>query len=275
VWKQLVCEPITEDDVNAHAVLSFKILETIRNIEKEPDITPELFNQELDLYFTTIGSDQKTYPLVPGGGSKKVTWENRLEFASALKKFRLEEFRQQCEAMRRGLATVVPYRILSLFTWRQLELECCGRPDMDIDLLEQNTNYDSCSKDDPHIQFFWKMIREKFDNEERAAFLSFVWGRRRLPLTSQGFDRNFKISRMSNCDSNPDSYLPVSHTCFFSLDLPKYSSLEVMHQKMLYAITHCVAIDADDTSNARAAAQRTVSVDDAASDDEPDEPSLF
>jgi hypothetical protein len=35
-----------------------------------------------------------------------------------------------------------------------------------------------------------------------------------------------------------------------------------MHEKVLYAITHCVAIDADDTANARAAARRTVSADD-------------
>ena len=43
------------------------------------------------------------------------------------------------------------------------------------------------------------------------------------------------------------------HTCFFALDLPMYSSQELTKQKLLYAITHCTAIDADDTSVARAA----------------------
>src|SRR4051812_12314659 len=33
---------------------------------------------------------------------------------------RLEEFKPQCAAMRRGLATVVPYAVLSLFTWEEL-----------------------------------------------------------------------------------------------------------------------------------------------------------
>lgn len=39
--------------------------------------------------------------------------------------------------------------------------------------------------------------------------------------------------------------LPVAHTCFFSLDLPPYSSYEVTRSKILYAIVNCQAIDAD------------------------------
>jgi HECT-domain (ubiquitin-transferase) len=31
----------------------------------------------------------------------------------------------------------------------------------------------------------------------------------------------------------------VAHTCFFSLELPAYSSLEVMTKKLLYAIYNC------------------------------------
>ena len=30
--------------------------------------------------------------------------------------------------------------------------------------------------------------------------------------------------------------------CFFQLDLPKYSSLDIMYDKFLFAITHCVAV---------------------------------
>ena len=45
--------------------------------------------------------------------------------------------------------------------------------------------------------------------------------------------------------SNPDLALPTSHTCFFSIDLPRYSSYEVLKNKLKYAITHCQAIDTD------------------------------
>jgi len=37
------------------------------------------------------------------------------------------------------------------------------------------------------------------------------------------------------------------------LDLPKYSSIEVLHQRLLYAITFCQSIDGDMTDNARQA----------------------
>jgi hypothetical protein len=45
--------------------------------------------------------------------------------------------------------------------------------------------------------------------------------------------------------SQPDTFLPKAHTCFFSINLPRYSSAEVMKTKILYAINNCVEMDAD------------------------------
>ena len=42
-----------------------------------------------------------------------------------------------------------------------------------------------------------------------------------------------------------NNYMPISHTCFFSIELPAYTSKDAMRQKLLYAITHCTAIDLD------------------------------
>ena len=44
---------------------------------------------------------------------------------------------------------------------------------------------------------------------------------------------------------SPDAYLPVAHTCFFSLELPRYSSLEVTRARLMYAVSEGVAIDTD------------------------------
>ena len=46
--------------------------------------------------------------------------------------------------------------------------------------------------------------------------------------------------------SNPDQFLPESYTCFFLLKLPRYSSREVLLQKLKYAIHFCKSIDTDD-----------------------------
>ena len=57
--------------------------------------------------------------------------------------------------------------------------------------------------------------------------------------------RRFKLQ---SCHlSPPDDYYPVAHTCFFSLELPAYSSLEITKDKLRYAVYNCMAIDGDDT----------------------------
>jgi hypothetical protein len=50
-----------------------------------------------------------------------------------------------------------------------------------------------------------------------------------------------------------DAYLPVAHTCYFSLELPCYSSAEVTRRRLEYAMTEGVAIDLDHTVAATAA----------------------
>jgi E3 ubiquitin-protein ligase HERC2 len=127
----------------------------------------------------------------------------------------------------------------------------CGVPEVDVDLLQRVTEYSSCSASDPHVRFFWTAMRE-FDHEERAALLKFTWGRTRLPLSAGEFTQRFKIQSFNK--SPPDAYYPVAHTCFFSLELPRYSTLEILKDKLRYAIFNCEAIDGDDGSSGMAVA---------------------
>lgn len=139
----------------------------------------------------------------------------------------------------------------SLYTWDQLEEMVCGTPEVNVSLLESIAEYSSCSASDPHVRLFWQAMNE-FNNEERSALIKFTWGRSRLPLTAAGFSQRFKLQ---NFDKSPaDSYFPVAHTCFFSLELPRYSTLEIMKERLRYAIFNCEAIDGDDTSTGMAVA---------------------
>lgn len=117
----------------------------------------------------------------------------------------------------------------------------CGAADIDVDLLKSKTEYDNISADAPHVKYFWEVLKE-VSAKDRSQFLRFVWGRSRLP-SGRDFKR-FKLTQLIKAGS-PDAYLPVAHTCFFQLDLPSYSSKEIMREKFLYAITHCQAIDLD------------------------------
>ena len=38
---------------------------------------------------------------------------------------------------------------------------------------------------------------------------------------------------------------PISHTCFFELEIPEYSSIDIMRERLVYAINNCLTIDGD------------------------------
>jgi hypothetical protein len=101
------------------------------------------------------------------------------------------------------------------------------------------------------VRYLWEAL-ESFTGEERSLFLKFVWGRARLPVSREQFTQQFQVQGFNR--SPADSYLPVAHTCFFSLELPRYSTTAIMTEKLRYAFVNCTAIDADDTSTAMSTA---------------------
>jgi len=192
--------------------------------------------------WSTSSSNDSVIDLKPGGRDVPVKWEEREEYIKAVEKHRLSEFKEQVEHIRKGLATIVPVHLLSLFTWQELELNVCGRNEIKISFLKENTRYQSgFLETDEHVLLLWQVL-ESFSHKQRELFLRFVWGRSRLPLNVTDFTQKFVVL---SSRTNSDETLPVSHTCFFQLELPRYSCLEVMRKKILYAITECRAIDTD------------------------------
>lgn len=61
-----------------------------------------------------------------------------------------------------------------------------------------------------------------------------------------------KLAQSELAKENPDKYLPRADTCFFNLELPNYSSKEVLKKQLLLAISFDnSAIDADGNENNR------------------------
>jgi hypothetical protein len=115
----------------------------------------------------------------------------------------------------------------------------------DMDLLQRMTTYSVYKDDEPVIVWLWEILKKRFNDQQRADFLVFVWGRSRLPVTASDFERRFVIQPLSRKDVDADQIFPMAHTCSFALDLPKYSSLEVTYQRLLWSISNCTGIDAD------------------------------
>jgi len=202
-----------------------------------------------------MGADLIEYPLIENGENIQLTVDNKDLFISKLIQYKLNEFNTQLTAIKHGLSSVIPLPVLSVVHWEELELLVCGKAKIDGKLLKANTVYEGCAETDPFIQYFWEVFNDRFTDQDRSDFIKFVWGRARLPTSSTQFKQKFKIAKLPvKSTSTPDSYLPVSHTCFMALDLPAYTSVDAMYSKLLYATRNCVAIDADNTVNAQQAA---------------------
>lgn len=230
------------------------MVDTISNIDLH-GITEGMFDEIVDATFTVMSSAKEEVELVPGGKHVRVTWDDKEAYAHAVASYRLSEFKPVCDDIARGVATILPSATLGLFTWREFLTLVCGKPTVDVDLLRRRTIYgDGCQATDPHIAFFWDVLGD-FTDEQKSSFLRFVWGRSRLPTHAADFTQDFKISGLPKAAGRADMYLPIAHTCFFSIDLPMYSCRDVMREKLLYAITHCQSIDADNTTVAQRAGQ--------------------
>eukprot|EP01114_Cavostelium_apophysatum_P014886 TRINITY_DN3963_c0_g1_i3.p1 TRINITY_DN3963_c0_g1~~TRINITY_DN3963_c0_g1_i3.p1 ORF type:complete len:4002 (+),score=1092.69 TRINITY_DN3963_c0_g1_i3:116-12121(+) len=238
-WKPLCGLPLDKNDLKE---IDYSESESLERIEA---MTKQEFEASIFETFTAILSDRKTsVDLKPTGSEISVTFENREEFLKLKWSKRLDESTLQMDAILRGLNSVIP--LLNFFTWRDMRSLVCGDPEINLELLKKHTQYrGGVQASDPHVQYFWNVL-EEFSPKERSLFLRFAWGRERLPPEND-FNEEMKI--FPNSKDNQDKQLPHADTCFFNLSLPRYSSQNVMKEKLLVAITHTLAMDADNATN--------------------------
>lgn len=121
-------------------------------------------------------------------------------------------------------------------TGTDLEILVCGDPRIDIEALKRHTEYVggwNNGAEDENIVKFWTVL-EAFSHEERSRFLRFCWGRSRLPR-GERWPAQFRLTKKGNGVNDND--MPIGHTCFFQIELPVYSSIEVMRVRLTAAIT--------------------------------------
>ena len=231
IWKKIVGEEVRKSDLVEIDAISAKLLDDIENCHldgDDPVTDGDAFVRRFSnkLRFTYIGSDGVERDVCLHGSSKEVSFENRLEYVNLVRNARLNEFNLQVAAMGKGMGEVVPMRALLLFSGEQLAELVCGNPRIDIDLWKAHTD----SSVSPALtKLFWKVM-ESLSPVEQAGFIRFAWGRSRLPSRKEDFTTRMKLV------SGGRSALPVSHTCFFSVELPSYTSEEEMKHGLLTAI---------------------------------------
>ena len=227
IWKRLAGDEVNDDDLLAIDAISFRQITDIMNCEKDGITDDDMFEEKFGShFFTVLGSDGQEHELIPDGRDKVVRFTDRKDYGCKAISFRLHEFDIQVAAIKRGLEDVVPINLLQLFSWQQLEILVAGSPEFDINLWKSKTDSEQISS--KVSQLFWKVM-ESFTPKEQSGFVRFAWGRSRLPPERQWTTR----MRLTNADRAP---LPVSHTCFFSVELPSYETEAEMRRGLLTAI---------------------------------------
>jgi ubiquitin-protein ligase E3 A len=175
----------------------------------------------------------RTIDLKRDGGDLPVTNENRDEYVTLYVQYVLDvSVAAQFAAFLKGFHRVCGGDALDLFTAPELELLLCGNPVLNFQDLEKGANYeDGYTASSTAIRNFWQICHE-FSEEEKRMFLKFVSGSDRSPI-----DGLSKLKFVISKNGSDDQRLPSAHTCFNHLLLPDYSSIDVMREKIKYAMT--------------------------------------
>ena len=150
-------------------------------------------------------------------------------------------------AFLRGLHVAVPPEVLRRLAEVVSPQDFCdiisGVGDIDVDDWEANTKYQGALHESHEaVKWFWSIVRDDLHDEQRRQLLAFATGSSLVPLGGFGALRGFAGGThvFTLCDSPasaaPDLQLPRAHACICTLDLPMYTSRQVMAQKLVTAI---------------------------------------
>ena len=168
-----------------------------------------------------------------GDDRELVSFEEAGDFARTLWGASIAEVLPLIDEMARGFDLVLPLRGLAFYTWREVEVIVCGRASFDMAWWRAHTTYGGYTDTDEVIKNFWTVVNA-WDDEQRSAFVRFAFGRSRLP-PNESWYKDMQITRR-NVTGDPDAALPLSHTCFFSVELPPYTTLSSMRKNLQIAI---------------------------------------
>ena len=199
------------------------------------------FGYAVDHSFTTVLSSGQEVELCENGRNMVVTKDNYEKFIRLMLQKRFEEGREQMAWVKEGVRLIIDMNIMSMLNWQEVEVRSAGEKIVDIKVLQSITEYSGCSASDNIIKMFWNVL-ESMTEEEKQKYLKFVWGRQRLPSDCSQLRNKHKIEFMSH---KGDTALPIAHTCFFTIDLPNYTTEEIMKKRITTAMEFCGEIDGD------------------------------
>lgn len=166
--------------------------------------------------------------LIPNCSKIKVTNENKKEYADEFTKYFLtKSIQQQIDAFCRGFDSLIPHNEIENITIEDLDYLISSRQ-IDVNDLKKRISFTAHSPEDSQaVQLFFDAI-SKWNNEDLEKLLMFVTCCYTIPLNGEIF--SIEVSNGENAS------LPIAHTSFKKLVLPKYASEEQLNQKFALAL---------------------------------------
>ncbi|XP_075962646.1 putative E3 ubiquitin-protein ligase HERC4 isoform X1 [Anarhichas minor] len=187
-----------------------------------------------------INWDGTEVDLDPKNPEKPLTGENKKEFVDA---YVNHAFNTSVEGVfqefKRGFFQVCDQDLVKLFRPKELQEVLLGKDFHDWAKLKQNTGYRgvyNTTPPHPTIQMFWEVFDE-LTEDQKKAFLWFVTGFERVPILGmETIKMTVQVKGVG--DLSYDKYYPQTHTCSSILELPLYSTKEIMQSKLTEALSN-------------------------------------
>ncbi|XP_028441208.1 probable E3 ubiquitin-protein ligase HERC3 isoform X1 [Perca flavescens] len=189
--------------------------------------------ENLDMCFL-INWNGKEIDLDPQNPGKAVTGQNKKEFVDA---YVNHAFNTSVESVfqefKRGFFQVCDRDFVKLFRPEELQRVLVGQDVYDWAKLKQNTVWEL--RVGYTMQMFWEVFDE-LTEDQRKDFLWFLTGFRRVPIL--GMDQvQMKVRLMQiQGGQHYDQHFPCALTCYSILELPLYSSKEIMRDRLTKAL---------------------------------------
>ncbi|XP_035762154.1 probable E3 ubiquitin-protein ligase HERC3 isoform X2 [Neolamprologus brichardi] len=170
--------------------------------------------------------------LIPGGESLAVDKNNRKEFVEAYLCYVFSDsVGEQYSAFSAGFLKVCGGEILSLFQPSELMAMVVGNNNYNWEEMEKNAVYKGeYTATHPTVRLFWEVFHE-FPLEKKKQFLLFLTGSDRIPI--HGMESLRIIIQSTTAEEH---YLPVAHTCYNLLDMPRYQTKEILRRRLTQAV---------------------------------------
>ncbi|XP_018560806.1 probable E3 ubiquitin-protein ligase HERC4 isoform X2 [Anoplophora glabripennis] len=228
LYKKLLSEPIGLSDLKGLSPMMANSLQSL--LDYEGNDMQDVFSLSFDISRDMFG-EAVTIPLKPNGSNVPVTQENKQEYVNLYINYIFNEsVKHQYEAFHKGFMKVCGGRVLQLFHSHELMAVVIGNENYDWHALEEAAEYKNGYKSsDQTIRWFWEVLHE-MSLTDKKKFLVYLTGSYRIPI------QGMKAIKIVVQPTNDDKFLPVAHTCFNLLDLPRYKTKERLRYKLMQAI---------------------------------------